>query len=149
MPQTREVLAATVAGFAGAVAVNVAHETTRHLTPDAPRMDIVGMRGLARLTRAANLQPPEHLRTATFAADLASNSLYYGLSALGGPERALAVGAALGAAAGIGAVLLPPAMRLGDEEVRRTPATSALAFAMYLGGGLVAGLVYRSMARPR
>ena len=127
----------------------MAHETTRHLTPDAPRMDIVGMRGLARMTRAASLQPPEHLRSATFAADLVSNSLYYGLTAIGGPDRAVAVGAALGAAAGLGAVLLPPPMRLGDEEVRRTPLTSALAFAMYFGGGLVAGLVYRRMASRR
>lgn len=147
MPESRELLAATIAGIAGAAAVNLAHETTRHLTPDAPRVDIVGMRGLARLTRAVGMEPPEHLRTATFAADLVSNSLYYALTAAGGADRALAVGAALGAVAGAGAVVLPPPMHLGNAEVRRTPTTAVLTFGMYFGGGLVAGLVYRAMVK--
>ena len=95
------------------------------------------------------MEPPDDLRTATLAADLATNSLYYALTAAGGAERAVTVGAALGAVAGAGAVLLPPHLHLGDAEVRRTPATAALAFAMYSGGGLVAGLVYRAMMNRR
>lgn len=147
MPETRELLGAAVAGLAGSAAVNLAHETTRHLTPNAPRVDIVGMRALARVVRAGGMEPPEHLRTATFAADLVSNSLYYALTAVGGADRAVAVGAALGAVAGAGAVVLPPPMHLGDAEVRRTPTTAALTFAMYFGGGLIAGLVYRAIAK--
>lgn len=141
-------LAGTLAGIAGAAAVNIAHETTRHLTSVAPRVDIVGMHAVRRIASGIGQPPPDHLRTVTFAADLVSNSMYYGLVALGGPRRAVATGAAIGALAGAGAVLLPPPLNLGDAEVRRTAATAALTFAMYFGGGLVAGLVYRALARP-
>jgi hypothetical protein len=139
--------AATVAGIAGAVAVNIAHELTRRLTDSAPRMDIVGMRAFARLAGAVGAAPPDNLRAATFVADVAANSVYYGLVGAAGPDRALAIGAALGAAAGIGGVLIPPPAGLGEEEVNRTRATQALVVLMYLGGGLAAGAAYRVLAR--
>jgi len=140
-------LAGTVAGIAGAASVNVAHEVTRQITPRAPRVDVIGMRALASMCTAAGFDPPEHLRTATLAGDMATNSLYYSLVALGGAKGAVAAGGALGALGGIAGLVLPPRMNLGDAEVNRTPATQAMTIAFYLAGGLVAGLTYRLLAK--
>jgi hypothetical protein len=40
-------------------------------------------------------------------------------------------------------------MHLGDEEVNRTPATQAWVVTMYLAGGVIAGLTYRSLVKSR
>ncbi|WP_317172765.1 hypothetical protein [Hymenobacter sp. HDW8] len=46
-------------GFAGAVVLTAVHETARHLIPDtAPRMDVLGMRGLRKLLGKANAPSP-------------------------------------------------------------------------------------------
>jgi hypothetical protein len=134
-----------LAGAAGAVVLNVAHELTRHLTSAAPRMDIVGMRALVRGARLAGQRPPEHLRSATLAGDLIANTMYYGLVGATSADGAVLAGGALGAAAGIGGVLLTPRLGLGDSEVRRTRQTQALTVGLYLLGGLIAGLAYRQM----
>ena len=142
-------VASTLAGVAGAVSTNLLHEITRHLTPVAPRVDLVGMRAVSRISTALALPSPDHLRAVTFAGDLVANSLYYGLVGVAERDRAVVTGAALGAAAGVGAVLLPPPMGLGDEEVNRTPATQVLTIALYLAGGIVSGLAYGTLTRRR
>jgi hypothetical protein len=149
MAVSNNLLAGTLAGVAGAVSVNLMHEITRQITPKAPRMDLVGMRAVARITDALDAPRPDNLRTATFVGDVVANSLYYSLVAAAGPREALAAGAILGAAAGFGGVLLPPPMGLGDEEVNRTPATQVLTVGMYLAGGLIAALTYRLVAKNR
>ena len=88
------VMAGSIAGVAAAVAVNVAHEIVRRILPAAPRMDIVGMRALARTRSALGLRPSEHLRAQTLAADLLANSFYYSLVFTARPDRALSAGAA-------------------------------------------------------
>src|SRR4051812_34783143 len=108
-------------------------------------MDVIGMRAVVGIARAFGMRPPENLRTTTFAADIVTNSLYYSMVAAAGAERALAAGAALGAVAGMGGVLLPPPMPLGDEEVNRTRTTQALVILMYLARGLIAAATYRSL----
>ena len=139
-------LAGTAAGLAGAASVNLAHEVTRQITPQAPRVDIIGMRAVAKMCEAAGFEPPEHLRAATLAGDMVVNSLYYGLVAIGGAKGAVAAGAALGALGGIAGLVLPPRMNLGHAEVNRTRATQTMIVAFYLAGGLVAGLTYRLLA---
>ena len=146
MARLNNFTAAAVAGMAGAIAVNIAQELTRHLTSKAPRMNVIGMRAFARLARVFGVKPPKRLRPATFAADLVTNSAYYSLVGAAGPSRAATAGAAIGAAAGIGGALLPAPMGLGDEEVNRTHTTQALVVLMYLGAGLIAGATYRSLA---
>jgi hypothetical protein len=62
----------------------------------------------------------------------------------------LACGAALGLAAGVGAVALPERMGLGSAPSARTNETKAMTVAWYLAGGLAAGLAYSLLAkRPR
>lgn len=138
---------AIAAGAAGAGATTILHELTRRLTPDAPRVDLLGMQALARLLRAAGAAPPagDALYTLTLAGDLASNAAYFGAVGAGPRERAVALGAALGLVAGAGAVLLPPALGLSGATTRRTGATAALTVALYTAGGLVAGATYRAL----
>jgi len=147
MHLSNRLLRGALAGLAGTACVNVLHETTRRLVPHAPRVDIVGMRAFRRLCIAMGMPVPDHLRAATFAGDVVANSLYYGLVGAAGNDRAVVTGTLLGAAGGAGAVLLPRPMGLGNEEINRTAATTAMTVAMYLAGGLVAGLTYRSLAQ--
>jgi hypothetical protein len=138
--------ASILSGAAGALSLNLIHEFTRRTVPHAPRVDIVGMHAVARLARAAGAEPPEHLRNTALAGDLVSNSLYYSLVGVAGRKNAVAAGALAGLAAGVGVLLLPPPLNLGDGEVNRTPATQVMAAGMYLAAGLIAGGVFRALA---
>ena len=105
-------------------------------------MDTYGRRSIARGLELAGVTPPskDTLQGLALAGDLVTNSLYYALVGVGSPDPASALlrGAALGAAAGIGAVVLPPLIGLGSAPSRRTPQTKAMTFAWYLAGGLAA-----------
>src|SRR4051812_13434974 len=104
------------------------------------------MRSVARLARAVASEPPDHLRATALTDDVISNSLYYNLVGAGGRDNAVVVGPCIGLAAGIGVLLLPPPMGVGDAEVNRTPATQVLAAGMYFAAG-IAGGVYRGLAQ--
>ena len=145
-----KLLPSLAAGFAGAIALNVLHETVRHLRPeDAPRMDVLGERGLRKLLGLADApQPsPEAAYAATLAGDVLSNGLYFSL--VGSGKHSLGRGAVLGALAGVGGVLLPGPMGLGEAPSNRTPQTQAMTVAWYTVGGLVAGLVAQALRKGR
>lgn len=143
-------------GLVGAVALTAIHETARRIFQDAPRMDLLGMRALAKTARAAGAEPPpeDELFDLTMAGDIISNSLYYGIAGFGDPRHTVARGAALGLAAGVGAVLLPGPLGLGTDASARTPATQAMTVAWYTAGGLAAGAAMQLLSagendRPR
>ena len=126
-------------GLAGAVVLTVVHESLRRFVPDAPRMDVLGMRSIEKLMAKADAEPPQdkdELHTWALAGDVLSNSLYYSLAGTG--KSAWWRGAALGAAAGVGAVLLPGPLGLGEEPSNKTTKTQAMTVGYYLLGGLVA-----------
>jgi hypothetical protein len=79
--------------------------------------------------------------------DLVANSAYYSLAGCTGPGNSIGVGAALGAAAGIGVLLLPGPMGLGSVETNRTLETQVMAAGMYLAAGLIAGGLYAALSR--
>src|SRR4051794_36367959 len=139
---------ALLSGLAGAVTLTLVHESVRRLRPDAPRMDTLGRRTIARGMEAIGMEPPsgDRLQAAALAGDLVSNTLYYSLVGLGEPSGALARGAALGAAAGLGAVALPPVMGLGHRPGARTIRTAVMTVGWYLAGGLAAAAAYRRLA---
>ena len=141
-------LKALGSGLAGALALTAIHETVRRVSPDAPRMDVLGMRAIAKSLRAAGEEPPDDdtLFNVTLAGDVVSNSLYYALVGFGDPRRAVARGAALGLAAGLGAVLLPGPLGLGTDASARTRETQLMTVAWYTAGGLVAGAAMQSLA---
>ncbi|GAB3534615.1 hypothetical protein GCM10027443_22060 [Pontibacter brevis] len=129
-------------GLAAACVVTAVHETLRRVVSDAPRMDVLGMRSISELMQKADLEPPQdkdELHTWALAGDIISNSLYYSLAGTG--KDAWWRGAVLGAAAGVGAVLLPGPLGLGEEPSNKTTKTQAMAVGYYLLGGLVAAAV--------
>jgi hypothetical protein len=139
--------ACIVGGLAGATALTLAHETLRHTVQGAPRMDILGARGLKKVLDFTNLPKPkgQALFEATLLADLVSNAATYAL--VGSGKRAPLKGAILGLALGVGAVTLPGPMGLGKVPGRKTPRTESLTVALYTLGGLVAGIVARRAGR--
>ena len=139
---------ALISGLAGAATVTLLNETVRRVAPEvAPRMEILGMRAMKAGFEAAgaDVPPRRDLIKLAFGGEVASNTAYYSLVGMARPENAVAAGAALGLAAGLGAVLLPGPMGLGQKPSTRSPGTTAMTVAWYFAGGLVAGLVARSM----
>ena len=108
------VVTSLAAGLAGATVLTAIHETTRRVTPDAPRMDILGERAITKMMRGAGRTPPRGKKVHRLAlgGDIVGNSLYYAM--VGSGRDAWVRGAGLGLAAGIGAVLLPPVLGLQE-----------------------------------
>ncbi|MCR5887767.1 hypothetical protein LRS06_08235 [Hymenobacter sp. J193] len=143
------VLRALGSGLTGAVVLNLIHETVRRVRPeDAPRMDILGERGLRKMLRSAGAPQPDAKAAygLTLAGDILSNGLYYSL--VGSGRGAWWRGAALGLAAGVGGVKLPGPLGLGNGPSNRTPQTKAMTVAWYLIGGLVAAATAKAL-QPR
>ncbi|OON70649.1 hypothetical protein [Hymenobacter sp. CRA2] len=144
---SNDAMQALVSGLSGSVVLTLVHQAAREATPDAPRMDILGMRGLRKLLSAAELPQPKR-QTAyniTMAGDLLVNGLYYSLVGTG--RDAWLRGAALGVTAGVGGVVLPGPMGLGNGPSNRTTQTKLMTVAWYTIGGLVAAGVSRWWAR--
>ena len=135
---------ALLGGFAGAAALTILHEAVRKTVPDAPRLDLVGMRALRPFLDAEGVE----LRVEAMAGDLIVNSLYFSLAGLTGAAYAPGLGAALGAAAGAGSLLLVGPLGLGEETTNATVRTEALTLALYTVGGLIAGCVVASLEDP-
>src|SRR5687768_8049863 len=109
-----------LSGAAGAVALTAVHQAARAVTDSAPRMDVVGMRALARGATAAGKEPPKThagLYGATLAGDLVANTIYYSLA------TTYTRGTVLGLMAGIGALVLPERMGLGVPMPAIRPST--------------------------
>lgn len=138
------IMQALGSGLAGALALNVLHETVRRFTPQAPRADLLGERSISKGYRKAGKRPPrgKNLYVQAMLGDVVSNALYYSLTAFG-QRQPLLTGATLGGMAGLGAVALPGPMGLGEAPTNRTPATRAMTVGWYVFGGLVAGAVLR------
>jgi hypothetical protein len=108
-------------------------------------MDVLGMRGLRKLLGKADAPQPDNdtLYGMTMAGDVLSNGLYYSL--VGSGRHAVERGLAVGVLAGVGGVLLPGPLGLGEGPSNRTPQTQFMTVAWYTVGGLVAGLVARQL----
>jgi hypothetical protein len=142
-------LAAIGAGLAGSIVVTAIHQILKNTRDDAPRMDLLGVQSLAKITGVPFEEAKESSTAyyATMAADIVVNSMYYAIVGIGGKKKAIVSGAALGAAAGAGSFLLPGKLGLDADYSNRTPQTKAMAFGLYLVGGLIAGIIYRATAK--
>jgi hypothetical protein len=136
---------AALAGIVGAVAVTAVHQVARRLTLDAPRMDVLGERALTRGARMADLPVPGRstLHRAALAGDLVCNSAYYSLA------TSWTRGIVLGLAAGVGALVLPQRMGLGDPPRSERLSNRVMTVAWYLIGGLAAAATSRRLADSR
>ncbi|QHT70274.1 hypothetical protein GXP67_28300 [Rhodocytophaga rosea] len=136
-------------GLAGAIALNILHETARRFIPQAPRMDILGMRAISKLMQKADAPPPqgEKLYWLAIAGDVISNAAYYSLTASDKPKNVWLKGALLGLGAGLGAVTLPGPMGLGTQPSGRTNNTKIMTVAWYLAGGLATAAAFQLLKR--
>jgi hypothetical protein len=129
-------------GALGAASLTLIHELLRHFLKDAPRVDALGMQTLSKLGVG-----PDKLYSKAMAADLVSNAMFYSLAGMSNPQTAPVAGLALGALAGVGAVLAPQHLPLDESTTSRTRKTQILTVALYTLGGLAAGLTIRALAR--
>lgn len=135
-----------ISGAAGAVALTAVHQAARALTDNAPRMDVVGMRALARGATAAGAESPKThagLYGATLAGDLIANSVYYSLA------TTYTRGTILGVMAGIGALVLPERMGLGVPPKSELLSNRVMTVAWYLIGGLAAAATAQCLRARR
>lgn len=145
------ILRTLLAGAAGAFTLTVVHEVGRRVSDRAPRMDILGMRAIARGLEAAGRPVPEDgvLHRWAFVGDLLSNSAYYALVGAGQARHPIRRGAVIGALAGAGALALPSRVGLGEPPASSDPLNQVMTVAWYLIGGLAAGAVHRALAGAR
>ena len=123
-----------------AVTLTPVHQVARAVTEDAPRMDVVGMRAIEKGIRAAGAEPgsADSLYPVALAGDIACNSAYYALVAAGRHPNVWARGVMLGLGAGLGALLLPRRLGLGDPPRSHRMANQIMTMAWYPIGGLAA-----------
>lgn len=138
--------ASLISGLSGSVALTILHETLRKNVELAPRMDLMGEQGLAKILFAAGIPVPAEpeLFELTMGGDIIGNAGYYALVATT-PKHPLMAGTVLGIAAGVGALTLPEKMGLNEEYSNATRKTQVLTMAIYFVGGIVAGLVYNAL----
>lgn len=138
------------AGLVGALALTGAHQVGRHFSKNAPRMDVLGERALVRLFEAAGLRAPRgRTRTlATFAGDVLSNAGFYAALLAGRPRHPWLREILGGAAAGLGALALPPLLGLGRAPRATRRSNRLMTVAWYLLGGLASAAVYRAVRGP-
>jgi hypothetical protein len=132
----------------GLFTVTALHQAARRLLPlTAPRLDVLGMRSLARGYWLLGRRAPKgrRLYRQTLVGDLLANSLYDALVAVGRSPRPLLRGTLLGGLAGVGAVVLPPRLALGRLPTRRSAATRRMSVLWYLLGGLAAAATARGL----
>ena len=133
-------------GAAGAATLTLAHEVLRRLDPRAPRLDKLGMIGLASLLRASGSKPPRGDRLQGYAliGDLLANTLYYA-SVGAGRRVSITRGGLIGLAAGMGAVFLTPVVGLPKRHRGRGRIGQLLTIGLYALGGLAAAAMARAL----
>ncbi|MEO3407370.1 hypothetical protein AAFN85_25855 [Mucilaginibacter sp. CAU 1740] len=138
-----------IGGIAGAIALNILHQTVKQFVHEAPRVDLIGEEGIARGMERAGFKPltGDALFSVTLVTDLISNSAYYMMIGMGKKKYLLYHGAAHGLCAGIGALTLIRPMGLSDAPVARTNATRLMTVAWYTFGGIIAGWTMKALRK--
>ena len=140
------VVRALGAGLVGAVALNVLHEAARRFRGDAPRIDVLGERGIALLFGEHAPRGRARYRAA-LTGDLLANTLYYAAFLLGRPNRPWLREGLGGLLAGAGALSLPQVLGLGKPPGSGRRSTKVMTIAWYLAGGLAAAAAHRWFSR--
>lgn len=136
-------------GAVGAGVLTTIHQAAQRVRDDAPRMDLVGMRVMARGMAESGAEVPDddHLYNLTLAGDLVSNAVYY--SAIPATTRKAtwrrAIG--LGLIAGVGALMLPRYFGAGDPPHSDSVANQLMTVAWYLAGALATAAAADLMRR--
>ncbi len=139
-----------ISGLAGAAAITLLHEILKRTITNAPRMDKMGRQGVAKIISATGADMPskDTLQEIALGGDLVSNAGYFAMVGIK-PGYSLVTGAALGLAAGIGAVTLPGELGLNEKYSGATNNTKFLTLLLYVTGGLVAGFVHNAFEKNK
>jgi hypothetical protein len=143
-----KVLANLIGGLAGAVALNLLHESVRQLDHSAPEINLIGEEGVNKALDEIGVEQlhGKSLYAAALSADVLTNTLYY--SAVGNGKKHLVLrGVGYGLAAGVGALTLTKKLGLDDKPVNRTAKTKVLTIGYYVVGGLVAAFTIRALRK--
>ena len=114
-------------------------------------MDLLGMNAISKGLRAAGYERPgrEQLFTWALAGDIISNAFYYSLAGIGQEKNVWLKSAALGFAAGAGAVLLPGPLGLNEKHSNRTVTTRLMTIGLYVDGALVTTAVMKLLEKRK
>jgi hypothetical protein len=126
-------------GLAGALALTAIHQMALRHLDYAPRMDVVAMRALDRIL-PGHFHHSRRLHRLALAGDLVGNSLYYSVVPAATRAATWMRAAALGTIAGLGALVLPARIGLGEPPYSRYRANRMMTVAWYLAGGAAAAL---------
>lgn len=142
---------ALAGGLAGAATITLIHESIKRVVPEAPRMDRLGMQAISKGLKKAGKKVPKEdaLFTAAMVGDLLSNAIFYSAAGIGSEKNVWKRSAALGLAAGLGAVLLPRPMGLNEKHSNRTVATQLMTVGLYVTGALVTTAVIKLLNRKK
>jgi hypothetical protein len=140
---------ALAAGACGAATLTAVHQFARRVTDEAPRMDVLGERAIARTlaARGTPVPPQPALHRWALAGDLVANSAYYSLVVCGREPRVWRRAIALGLAAGAGALLLPRPLGLGEAPRSDHMANQVMTVAWYVIGALAAAAAGEAQRR--
>lgn len=141
---------ALAGGLAGAVTLNLIHESYRKIDEDAPKIHLIGEEALLKMLKSASLPLPKNrdaLYKWTLAGDIISNAAYYSLIAVGKNKNLWKRGLILGLTAGVGGVLMPKKMGLNNAPTDRTLETKVLTVLWYTLGGLAAAGVMKVLKK--
>jgi hypothetical protein len=138
-----------IAGFAGAAALNILHETVRKFDPKAPRMDLVGEEAVKKSADALHVDAPtgKSLYGITLAGDVLTNASYFAAIGMGGRKFMLLRAIGAGISAGIAAVKAPKPMGLNEKHVANSDKREIMTVAYYVFGAMVTAGVLGMMGR--
>lgn len=136
-----------IAGFVGAAAMNILHESLKRKSDQTPRIDLLGEQALNKGLSffGEHIDDEKDLYKATLVSDLISNTVYYSLIGSGKQKYIWAKVFFFGLSAGIGAITLPKPMGLDSELVAGNDSKKALTIGYYLFGAIVTGLIIKAM----
>jgi hypothetical protein len=141
---------ALISGFAGSAVLTIMHQVFRNTVSNPPRMDKLGEQAVQKMIGVTNQAPPPKYKLfgVTMAGDITGNAMYYSMVG-SAPFNPIVTGSALGLAAGLGAVLMPERLGLDKKYSNGSRKTQILTIAIYLAGGVVAGLVQQKISKKK
>lgn len=144
--------AAIAAGAIGTSAITLWHESVRKITPNSPRVELMGMRAIQKfaLDPIGTSISRRNLYFLSIAFDLIHNSLGYAM-AVGfadpkNKKKIFALGTVYGLATGIFTLLTPPLVGLGQQPTTNMKKTSAMTIGMYIFGGLITAAAFLALS---
>lgn len=138
-----------IAGFAGAAALNILHETMKKLDKEAPRLDLIGEQAVKKSAEALDIDPPtgNKLYGVAMAGDILTNATYFAAIGMGGKKYMVLRAIGAGISAGFTALKAPESLGLNEKHVSNSEKREFLTVSYYVFGALVTAGVLGFMTR--